>query len=233
MSVELLWIGGTLLGGAAWVLDRGANLRRHVTLASEGTITNLREMREGLVGIEGTVAALDEPLTDWVTSVPAVFWRWSVQRMDHSGPVELSKRAERVPFRVVADGAEVIVDPHRAQVRVPEETYDIPVAAAAKIAPVGRMDGPTLRAIGGVLPVGAKVYVLGVAERLRGEQGPFRGAPDRFRIRARRGLPFVVSSAPEATLLASSLRTAHRALAVGATTALGGAAALLAAVLGG
>lgn len=232
MELELLAMGGPLLAGAMWVLDRAERLRRHVALASHGTITDLRQMREGLVGIQGRVAPLDEPLVDAVTGEPVVFWRWSVQREEQSGPVEISARSERVPFRVVADGAEVIVEPHRAQMRVRETKLEIPVADAAKIAPVGRSDGPTLNAVGGTIPVGSMVYVLGVAERLRNEAGPFRGAPDQFRIRAARGLPFVVSLSPEEALLGACRRTAHRALALGTGAFLGGAA-LLAAALGG
>jgi hypothetical protein len=232
MAVELLAIGGPLLAGAVWVLDRAERLRRHVQLASQGTLTDLRQMREGLVGIQGRIAALDEPLQDAVTDVPVVFWRWSVQREDKSGPVELSCRSDRVPFRVVAGGAEVIVEPHRAQVRVREARHEVPVAAITKIAPVGRMDGPTLQAVGGTLAVGSMVYVLGVAERLRVGAGPFRGTPEQFRIRAARGLPFVVSATPEEALLEACRRTAHRALALGTGALLGGAA-LLAAALGG
>ena len=165
MAVELLAIGGPLLAGAVWVLDRAERLRRHVQLASQGKLTDLRQMREGLVGIEGRIAPLDEPLQDAVTKVPVVFWRWSVQREDQSGPVELSLRTERVPFRVVADGAEVIVEPHRAQVRVREGRHEVPVGDIAKIAPVGRMDGPTLQAVGGTLAVGNMVYVLETCRR--------------------------------------------------------------------
>lgn len=231
MPLELLAIGAPLVAGAVWVLDRAERLRSDVKKASAGTITDLSAMREGLVGIEGRVAALDAPLLDGVTGKEVVFWHWSIQRPEQSGPVEISHRSDRVAFRVVADGAEVLVEPHRAQVRVPESTHEIPIEAARKVAPVGRTDGPTLNAVGGTLDVGAHVYVLGVASRLRGGAGPFRGAPDQFRIRAARGLPFVVSSAPSEALLDRCRRTAHRALAIGGGALLGGAA-LLAAALG-
>lgn len=230
MPLELVAVGGPLIAGAVWVLDRAEKLRRDVKLASQGTITNLTEMREGLVGIEGKVAPLDEPLVDAVTERPVVFWRWSIERDDPSGRVGLSRRSDRVAFRVVGDGAEVIVEPHRAQVRVPQSTHEIPIEAARRLAPVGRTDGPTLLAVGGTLEVGAPVYVLGVAARLRAGAGPFRGAPEQFRIRAARGMPFVVSTTPEDSLLDACRRTAHRALAVGAGAFLGGAALLAAAI---
>ena len=232
MEAELAIVGAPLMAAAAWVLDRAERLRRDVARANEGTISDLRKMREGLVGIEGRIAALDDPLVDPVTDKKVVFWRWSVQRSEQAGLVELSRRTNRIAFRVVADGAEVLVEPHRAQVRVHESTTEVPVLAVASIAPVGKTDGPTLLAAGGTLDIGAHVYVLGVAERLRGAASPFRGTSDQFRIRAARGMPFVVSSSPEDALLERLRGTAHRALAVGAGAFLGGAALLLAA-LGG
>lgn len=229
METELALFGAPLLAGAAWVLDRAERLRRDVARAGEGTIKDLTKMREGLVGIEGRIAPLDQPLTDPVTGKEVVFWRWSVQRSEQTGPVELASRTGRVAFRVTADGAEVIIEPHRAQMRCHESTLEVPVANVSTIAPVGRTDGPTLMAVGGTLDVGAFVYVLGVAERLPGQPGAFRGTADQFRIRAARGMPFVVSSSPEAPLLDGLRRTAHRALVVGAGAFLGGAGLLLAA----
>jgi len=230
VELELVAFGAPLLAGAAWLLDRAERLRRDVSRANEGTITDLTKMREGLVGIEGRIAPLDDPLLDAVTGKSVVYWRWSVQRSEQTGPVELARRSNRVPFRVVADGGEVIVEPHRAQVRPHEVTLEVPVDSVRTIAPVGRTDGPTLIAEGGTLDVGAHVYVLGVAERLRGGAGPFRGRPDQFRIRAVRGMPFVVAASLPDKLLGTLRRTAHRALVVGAGAFVGGASLLLAAL---
>jgi len=217
------------MAAAAWVLDRAERLRRDVGRASEGTISDLGKMREGLVGIEGRIAAIDDPLVDPVTAKQVVFWRWSVQRSEQTGPVELASKSDRLAFRVVADGNEVVVEPHRAQVRIHASTIEVPVQTVGSIAPVGKTDGPTLMAVGGTLDVGAHVYVLGVAQRLRGDASPFRGTAEQFRIRAERGMPFVVSASPEDALLQGFRRTAHRALVLGSGALLGGAALLLAA----
>ncbi|MBI2893101.1 MAG: hypothetical protein HYY06_06080 [Deltaproteobacteria bacterium] len=228
MELELLAGAAPILAGASWLLDRAERLRRDVRSASEGTIRDLRRMREGLVGVEGRIEALGAPIDDPVTGEPVIYYRWSVQRPEQSGNVELAERADRVAFLVSGDGVSVTVEPHRAQMRVAQSVHTVPIGVATRLAPVGRTDGPTLQAIGGTLPVGAPVYVLGVCHRIRGQKGPFRGSPDAFRIRAARGYPFVVSAVPEDELLKSCRRTAHRALAIGAGAFLAGAALLVA-----
>lgn len=223
MELELLAGAAPILAGASWLLDRAERLRRDVRSASEGTITDLRQMREGLVGIEGRIEPLDAPIDDPVSRKPVIYYRWSIQRAEQSGNVELCERTDRVAFLVSGEGAAVTVEPHRAQMRVARVTRTVPVEVAQRLAPVGRTDGPTLQAIGGSLAVGSRVYVLGVAHRIRGQQGPFRGSPDQFRVRSARGYPFVVSAVPEEELLKSCRRTAHRALAIGAGAFLAGA----------